>query len=62
MTAFKIKITSSVIYGLTRLIIMFSGMFIGVYLTITKANDVYFFILILLGLGALVYVPNWRSA
>jgi hypothetical protein len=61
MQVFKIKLSSIVIYSISATFIALSGMFLGVYLALTHANDVYFFILILFGLAALVFIPDLVS-
>jgi hypothetical protein len=61
MDIFKIKATSLLIYSISSTFIALSGMSIGVYMAITNANDVYFFILILFGLAALVFIPDLLS-
>jgi hypothetical protein len=61
MQLFKIKVLSFSIYSSSTAIIVLSGMFIGVSMALNNANDVYFFILILFGLTALVFIPNWLS-
>jgi hypothetical protein len=61
MQLFKIKVLSSSIYSFSTAIIVLSGMFIGVSMALNNANDVYFFILILFGLTALVFIPDWVS-
>jgi len=61
MTAFKIKSSSLLIYELTFLIITFGGTFLGFYLGKTAGNDAYIFILLLVGLTLVVFIPDLLS-
>lgn len=61
MKVFKIKLSSLLIYSATTTVILLTGMFLGVYMALTHANDVYFFLLILFGLAALVFIPDLLS-
>jgi hypothetical protein len=58
MNILRIKLTSLFIYSISLTFILLSGMIIGVYMAITHSSDVYFFILILFGLAALVFIPD----
>jgi len=61
MTVFKIKTSSLFIYEFTFLIITFGGIFLGFYLGKTAGNDVYIFILVLVGLSLVIFIPDLLS-
>ena len=61
MNIFRIKLTSLLTYSISSTFIVLCGMSIGVYMAITHKSDVYFFILILFGLAALVFIPDLLS-
>jgi hypothetical protein len=61
MHVFTLKVSSLVIRFLTATFIGLLGMAIGVYLALTHASDVSFFILILIGLAGLVFLPDLLS-
>jgi len=61
MDVFKIKVTALPIYSISSTFIALIGMSLGVYMAIMHVNDVYFFILILFGLAALVFIPDLLS-
>jgi hypothetical protein len=62
MKVFKIKLSSLLVYTAASTVILLTGMFLGVYMALTHANDVYFFLLILFGLATLVFIPDLLSA
>jgi len=61
MSVFKIKAPSRFIYELAFLAITFSGIFLGFYLGKTDGNDVYIFIVTLVGLPLVIFIPDLLS-
>ena len=61
MSVFKIKASSRFIYELAFLAITFSGIFLGFYLGKTDGNDVYIFIVTLVGLPLVIFIPDLLS-
>ena len=61
MQVFKIKVSSLLIHSLITWIIIFGGMAVGVFMALLHANDIYFFLLILFGFSALVFLPELLS-